>query len=108
MFKISIISLLTLLSFDVMATTINTNQVQGYVGKNVTVCGKIAEITIIRNDTFINIDASHPYQKFYFYTNNQTLNNAYLNKTVCGTGTLNSHKGKYQIKIADVRSLSVK
>lgn len=95
-----------MLSFDVLANTINTNQVQGYVGKNITVCGKVAEITTIRSDTFINIDASHPYQKFYFYANNQTLNKAYLNKTVCGTGTLKSHNGKYQIKIADVRSLS--
>lgn len=83
-----------------------TNQISGLVGKKITVCGKVAEISTIRNNTFINIDAPHPYQRFYFYVNNQTVDKKYLFKTVCGTGLLASHKGKLQIKVHNINSLS--
>lgn len=108
MLKISFISFLLLFSFDVMANNITSNQVQNYVGKKATVCGKIAEISTVNNNTFINIDAPHPYQKFYFYTHNQTLSNKYLFRTVCGTGVVRMHKGKFQIILSDIRSLSLK
>ena len=101
-----VLAILFLVSTDSMANKITTNQASNYVGKNATVCGIIAEITTIRNDTFINIDSPHPYQKFYFYVNNQTLGKQYLYKNVCGTGTVRIHKGKYQINLTDIRSLS--
>lgn len=106
MLKISFAGLLLLISFDVMAQKITPNQVDQFVGEKVTICGKIAEISKNRNDTFINIDSPHPYQKFYFYANNLTLSKNYLFKNVCGTGVLSTHKGKFQIKITDIKSLS--
>ncbi len=106
----NIFLLMLLVSSSAIAANekLSTNQLSGFVGKKVTVCGKVAEISTIRNDTFINIDSPHPYQKFYFYLNNQNLNKKYLFKTVCGSGILNSHKGKLQIKVADIKSLSFK
>ena len=106
----NIFLLMLLVSSSAIAANekLSTNQLSGFVGKKVTVCGKVAEISTIRNDTFINIDSPHPYQKFYFYLNNQTLNKKYLFKMVCGNGILNSHKGKFQIKVADIKSLSFK
>jgi hypothetical protein len=36
------------------------------------------------------------------------MQSGYVGKkiTVCGTGVLSNHKGKFQIKIADLRSLT--
>lgn len=99
--------LLLPVSFGVLANNkLTTNQISGYVGQKITICGKVAEITTIKSDTFINLDQPHPYQNFYFYANNQTLSSNKLFKTVCGTGVLSNHKGKFQIKISDLRSLS--
>lgn len=52
-----------------MANTnyIRADQVSRYVGKEVSVCGKVVQIHTTRNgDTFINLDRPHPYQNFYF------------------------------------------
>lgn len=105
--KIIIILSLLISSNSIAATEkLTTNQISEFVGKKITVCGKVAEISTIGNDTFINIDAPHPYQKFYFYANNQKLDKKYLFKNVCGTGVLASHKGKFQIKVSNIKSLS--
>lgn len=100
--------LLLSVSFGVSANIkLTTDQLSGFVGKNVTVCGKVAQIhTTEFGDTFINLDKKHPQQKFYFYTYNQTVSSSILYKNVCGTGVLAEHKGKLQIKIVDVRSLT--
>lgn len=105
--KYLVLLLLLPVSFGVLANNkLTTDQLSGFVGKKVTVCGKVAEITTIKSDTFINLDSPHPYQRFYFYANNQTIGLNKLFKTVCGTGVLTNHKGKLQIKIADLRSLT--
>lgn len=94
-------------SFSALANNkFTTDQLSsGLVGKNITVCGKVAEITTIRGDTFINLDKPYPFQTFYFYANHQTLSLNKFYKTVCGTGVLNSHKGILQIKIKDLSTL---
>ncbi len=91
-----------------MANTnyIRTDQVSRYVGKEVSVCGKVVQIHTTRNgDTFINLDRPHPYQNFYFYLYNQYVNKEiFLNKTLCRKGVVNSHKGKYQIILSTLTS----
>lgn len=105
--KYLVLLVLLSVSFGVLANNkLTTDQLSGFVGKKVTVCGKVAEITTIKSDTFINLDSPHPYQRFYFYANNQTIGSNKLFKTVCGNGVLTNHKGKLQIKIADLRSLT--
>ena len=97
-----------LISFTAMANTnyIGTDQVSRYVGKEVSVCGKVVQIHTTRNgDTFINLDRPHPYQNFYFYLYNQYVNKEiFLNKTLCRKGVVNSHKGKYQIILSTLTS----
>ncbi len=97
-----------LISFTAMANTnyIGTDQVSRYVGKEVSVCGKVVEIHSTSNgDTFINLDRPHPYQNFYFYLYNQYVNKEiFLNKTLCRKGVVNSHKGKYQIILSTLTS----
>ena len=97
-----------LISFTAMANTnyIRTDQVSRYVGKEVSVCGKVVEIhSTSKGDTFINLDRPHPYQKFYFYLYNQRVNkDFFLNKTICRKGVVNSHKGKYQIILSTLTS----
>ncbi|KAF1028161.1 MAG: hypothetical protein GAK29_00257 [Acinetobacter bereziniae] len=102
-----VLSLLLSMPFGVYAANkLAPEQLSGFVGKKVTVCGKVAEIATIKSDTFINLDSPHPYQKFYFYLNNQNISSNNLFKTVCGTGVLTNHKGKLQIKIADSKALT--
>jgi hypothetical protein len=102
-----VLSLLLTFSSGVFANNkLTTDQLSGFVGKNVTVCGKVVEITTNNRDTFINLDKPHPHQNFYFYANNQTISFNRLFKNVCGTGILKTHKGKYQIIISDLKSLS--
>lgn len=97
-----------LISFSAMANTnyIGTDQVSRYVGKEVSVCGKVVEIhSTSKGDTFINLDRPHPYQNFYFYIYNQRVNkDFFLNKTICRKGVVNSHKGKYQIILSTLTS----
>ena len=93
-----LVLLLLPISFGVLANhKLTTDQLSGHVGK---------KVTVFKSDTFINLDSPHPYQKFYFYANNQTIGLNKLFKTVCGTGVLTNHKGKLQIKISDLRSLT--
>lgn len=92
-------------SFSVSAKKISVNEVSRFVGNKVTVCGKVAQISKVGIDSFINLNKPHPYQNFYFYSANQTLSQKYLLKNVCGTGLVEKHNGKYQIKI-DLKKLS--
>lgn len=85
---------------------LSPKQALNHVGKKATVCGTIVEISNFGNDTFVNIDKPHPYQQIYFYLN-QNLDKKYLFKKVCGTGRIEKHKGKMQIKISDMRNLSL-
>ena len=97
---------LFLISIKGYATVLSSDQVAGFLGKKVTVCGRVVEISKLKNDIFINIDKPHPLQNFYFYTNNFN-DRKILFKNVCGTGVIEEHKGKYQIKISNINQLSI-
>lgn len=104
--NICLIAALVISTNTIAATEkLSPKQALGYIGKKATVCGTIAEISNVGNNTFINIDYPHPHQKIYFFLN-QNVDKRYMFKKVCGTGLIEKHKGKMQIKISNMNNLS--
>lgn len=99
--------LLTISSSKIYAQNVSPNDSINYINKVATVCGKVAQVSVVDNSTFINIDKPHPYQNFYFYYPKPNYDaKKYINYNVCATGIVKRHNGKLQIKLKNISDLS--
>ena len=85
---------------------ISPEQAKNYVGKTVTVCGKIDDVFVsIVGNVFFNFGGSYPNQKFtiYFYSNEEGESNKhfeeYKGKTICATGVVKLDNKKPEIQL---------
>jgi hypothetical protein len=86
-------------ALSAVANPINVNDVNKYIGKEVTVCGRISEVVNKSSYTFINLGGYYPNHKFYFYVNDGLIINKNKVNNVCGYGKIELHNGKPQIQI---------
>ncbi|MCH2071453.1 hypothetical protein OHW25_04810 [Acinetobacter baumannii] len=89
---------------------INAYDAKLYVGKTATVCGKLVNVKPYKSHLFINLERSYPHQPFYFYiekSNSQQITQAMnkLGTKVCGTGLVESYKGRVEMQKLSVSEL---
>jgi DNA/RNA endonuclease YhcR with UshA esterase domain len=101
--------ILLLISFGCTAQTITPLQAKDYVGKSVTVCGKVdGTYTSKSGNIFINLGGNYPNQSFavVIFSENAGLfdddpASTYRGKSICGTGMVRLYKGKPEIIVSD-------
>ena len=79
---------------------VSTHEVLNYIGKNVTVCGYVAQIVTNKQYIFLNFDYAYPKQSFtIFITPEIRYNNIHQfeQKKVCALVTVGLYKGKAEM-----------
>lgn len=91
-------------SYAVETTAENASR---YIGQEVTVCGKVAQVATVNGDIFVNLEKRHPYNDFYFYLyGTNAMASGTPSGTVCGTGVVQQHKSKTQIILNSASDLT--
>ena len=105
--------LISLVVAHAHAQTIACDSAKNYVGKNVTVCGKITSAhTSKEGIMFLNFGDKYPNQTFTVYipaskTDGNTEAN-FTDKTVCVTGTIKLYKDKPEIQVSDLKQIDLR
>jgi len=97
-----------------VADTIPSAKAKEYVGRDGTVCGKVADTRYLesgKRPTFLNFDERYPNHTFtaVIFGENRAKFGApekdYLEKDICVTGKIEDYNGKPQIVVTDPQQI---
>ena len=99
--------------------SITTEQAANYIGKKMTVCGKVVSTKFLTRSkgqpTFLNLDKPYPNQVFTIViwgSDRDKFKEApeglYESKTICVTGLIKDYKGKPEIIVTDPEQIKIK
>ncbi|MGL6175375.1 MAG: hypothetical protein ACRC1U_00060 [Vibrionaceae bacterium] len=98
------------------ATTIASKDAPFHEGKEVVACGVVKELTRFKRGVYLNMDERFPKQSLTLVVWENDLASfqqkhgaleQFVNKKVCGKGTVTSYRGRSQISLYNSFSLQV-
>ena len=100
------------------ASTLTASQAADHLGKQATVCGKVASGRYAQSargqPTFLNLDAPYPNPVFTIVIWRDSrekfgaVEEKYRDKAICVTGKITSYRGEAQIVATDPKQISLK
>lgn len=108
---LSLLAILLLAGSAFAQTPISPDQAAKYVGKTVSISGKVTQVHVDEKATFLNMGGIYPNQAFTIVTfPRYGIPNSALTplegKTITVTGPIRTHKGKPQIILEDLGQLA--
>ena len=97
---------------NTLPLTIGTAQAAAYIGKQVTVTGTVAQVSVRANLTYLNFDKRYPNNLFTAIIRSQSTNEfenmpALKGKAVAVTGKVIAYNGKPEMELTNKPQLKV-